>query len=382
MKKILMALFIFAVLLAPAVHAEYLPSIDVILTKQAPNPAEPGQTVNLEVTIQNDGYSEAQNMVVEFVPTSPIGLQQGENAKRTFSRIPAAGSLKTTYKIYVDKSAFSDDYDLEFRVYSVATPDNYIKKALTLSVQGIPQLVIDSISTVPDNVEPGGMANIIFKIRNVGTGGVRGLKTTLASSTEKIIPVYSSSLVYIGNIGPNETAEGGVEVSVDSSAEYKTYVMTLTMNYKDESNQDKVTSFSVGIPVTGSIKLSIIKITPNYEKNRIEIELANKGTTDATSLEARLVIDGQTTDVEYLSTLKSTKKTTFNYPMIYKGNGQLVIDYVGPGLEQNQKKLDVVFDFIPQGSSGSDILLVLILLVLAFFAWRKKWYRKLLFKKK
>lgn len=384
MKKFLLTSFLFLFLLSCSVYAQsYLPSIDIILTQQMPNPTEPGQTVNLELTIENDGYSEAENMVVEFITKSPFSLIQGETAKKTFNRIPAAGSLKTTYRLYVDSSAMSNDYELEFRIYGDLTPANYIKKTITVSVHGRSELIIDSIKTIPENLEPGGLATILFKIRNVGTGTVRAAKATLSSDSEEIIPVYSAGLVYIGDITPNETAQVSMQISIDSSAEYKTYVTTLTMNYKDENNADQSTVFSVGIPVMGSINLDIIKIEPNFNRNKIEIEVANKGTTDAKSVEAKLFVDGEMIDVDYLSTLKATKKTTLDFPLIFKGQGQLVIDYVGPGLEQNQVTMDIVFDFVPQGSSSSSsFFLLIVIVVIGFFAWRKKWHHKLPFFKK
>jgi subtilase family serine protease len=174
-----------------------------------------------------------------------------------------------------------------------------------------------------------------------------------------------------------------MQVSVDSSAEYKTYITGFTMDYKDENNQDQSTTFSVGIPVTGSINLDIIKIEPDYQRQRIEVEVANKGTTDATSVEARLIIDNETLDVDYTSSIRATKKTTFDFPLVLQGRGQLVIDYTGPGIKKNQETMDVILDFVPQGGDGTTTLLVLAIIVIAIVGWRKKWHHKIwLFKKK
>jgi hypothetical protein len=68
---------------------------------------------------------------------------------------------------------------------------------------------------------------------------------------------------------------------------------------------------------------------------------------------------------------------------VLTGTGQLVIDFVGPGLQQNQEKFDITFDFVPQGSGGSEFILVIVLVVVGYIAWRKKWFQKFgLFKKK
>lgn len=374
-----MILFLAA---STAAAQTYLPSIDVILTQQAPNPVEPGQTVNLELAVENDGYSAAEDMVVEFIPKAPFSLLQGESATRVFNQIPATGSIKTTYKLYVDSSALSNDYDLEFRIYGELTPGNYIKKEISVTVQGSSELIVDSVKTIPDDLEPGGLATLLFKLRNVGTGSVRSAKATFTSSSELIMPVYTAGRVFIGDIKPNETAQVSMQVSVDSSAEYKTYTTSLAVTYNDENNQEQSTTFSIGIPVTGSINLDIITIEPNFNRNKLEIDVANKGTTDATSLEARLIINGEQIGIDYLSSLKATKKTTFDFPLVLQGDGKLVIDYVGPGLEKNQVEMDVTIDAIPQGDGGSSTLLLIVLVIVLIIVWRKKWHHKLPFFKK
>ena len=376
--------FLAVLLIVPALAQAqtYLPAINVVLTSQTPNPAEPGQSVTLEITLENTGYSEAQNTVIEFVPTAPFSLVQGQAASRTFSKIPASGVIRTNYRLYVDKSAMSNDYELEFRIYSPSTPENYVKKTVLVTVQGKPELILDGVTTVPDDLEPGGLATLLFKIKNVGTGSVRAAKATLTSSATEIIPVYSAGLVYVGDIAPNGTGQVSIQVSIDSSAEYKTYTTTLTMNYNDEDNQAQSTAFTVGIPVTGSINLDIIKVDPNYNRNRLDVEVANKGTTDAKSVEARLVVDGEVLDVDYISTIKATKKTTFDFPLVFQGQGQLVVDYIGPGLEKNHETFDLVFDFLPQGDGGSGTLVFLVLVALIIVGWRKKWHHKLPFFKK
>ena len=384
MKKTLFLFGLVLVLLVSNAYAQtYLPSINIVLTQQIPNPVEPGQSVNLEIAIENDGYSAAENMVVEFIPKPPFSLLQGEIVKREFTQIPATGSIKTTYRLYADLIANTNDYELEFRVYGKLTPDNYIKKTIIVSVQGRSELIVDSVKTVPENMEPGGLATILFKIRNVGTGTVRNAKATLTSVSDEIIPVYSAGRVFVGNIEPNETGEVSMQVSIDSSAEYKTYITNLQMDYNDENNEEQSTIFSVGIPVTGSINLDIITVEANYNRNKIEIDVANKGTTDAKSLEARLIVDGETIGIDYISSLKATKKTTFDFPLIFAGSGQFVIDFVGPGLEENQFTADIIFDFVPQGDGGTSSLLFIVSVVVVIVGWKKKWHHKLpLFKKK
>jgi hypothetical protein len=360
--------------LSAFVRAQYSSSLNVVLATQNPYPVEPGKQVNLELEIQNNGYRDANDVRIEIIPNDVFKLLPGESATKSFNKISASGSVKTTFKMVVDESVTSNDYEIEIRNY-VGLTDAYGITNIAVSVQGTSELLLD-LETVPEHLEPSGRARIIATIKNVGTGAAKQMKASLDSGSEDIIPLLAGGTVFVGDIAPGEEKQASLEFMIDSSAEYKTYVTTLTLNYKDESNTQQQKIYSVGIPITGTIKLDIIKMEPNYARGRLDIEVANKGTTDAKSLEAVLVINNETVGIDYLSQLKSTKKTTFSFPLVYKGDGYLMIDYIGPGLEENSIKEDIVLRFQPQGGDGTTSLITLILIaVVGYFAW-KKYFRK------
>lgn len=352
--------------------------LDISLVSQNPYPAEPGADVSIEIEIENIGYADAKNMVVELIPKDPFRLLPGEEAKKTITQIGPQSSVKKTYDLHVDTEAISSDYKLDFNIYSAQNPAAYSTKSVTVSVQGNPKLVIESVETEPDDIEPGGSVNLKFKIKNIGSGTARHLQAKINSTSAYLVPILSGGLVYIGDLDPGETKEASTKLSIDSLAEYKTYTITLTLEYKDESNNPASDTFDVGIPVTGSIRLDIINIEPNYNRMALDIEVANKGTTDAKSLEAKFVIGNQTIGVDYLSQLKATKKTTFSFPLVSKGQGELIINYVGPGLEQNQVSKLVTLDFQPPSGNGTLSLTigVIIILIIIYFIWRRFFRKK------
>jgi hypothetical protein len=79
-----------------------------------------------------------------------------------------------------------------------------------------------------------------------------------------------------------------------------------------------------------------------------------------------------------VSQLKATKKTTFSFPLtVYRGQGELVIDYTGPGLEENEARKEIVLNLQPQGGDGTSNLILLILIaVVGYFAWKKYFKKK------
>jgi len=374
----LLVIFVAVCLVQPVNGQINVAVLDISLVSQNPYPAEPGANVNIEIEIENTGTAEAKNIVVEIVQKDPFRLLPGQESKKTFNQIGPQSSVKETYDLYVDTGAISSNYNIDFKIYSAQDPGTYSTKSISISVQGTPKLVVESVETIPEDIEPGGSVTLDFKIKNIGSGTARQLQARLNSTSAYLVPILSGGLVYIGDLKPEETKDAMMQLSIDSLAEYKTYTTILTLEYKDESNVPDSDTFNIGIPVTGSIRLDIINIEPEFSRQTLDIEVANKGTTDAKSLEAKLVIGNQTIGIDYLSQLKSTKKTTFSFPLVMRGQAELIIDYVGPGLNQNRIVKGITLDFnLPRGNGTTGYALaVIIILIIIYFVWRKFFRKK------
>jgi hypothetical protein len=106
----------------------YAPALDTVLITQSPYPVDPGENVNIEVEIQNTGYTEASDIVVEIIVNDPFRLLPGEDVKKTFANIPGKGSVKASYNLRVNESALTGDYEIEFNMYPSTTPSTYTRK--------------------------------------------------------------------------------------------------------------------------------------------------------------------------------------------------------------------------------------------------------------
>ncbi len=379
-KKYLLTLTLISVLvLSGTAVAQTASDLEVVLTKQTPYPADPGGNLDIEIEIQNNGYADANNYVVEIVPESPFSLLTGQAATKSFSRISAQNSVKTTFKLTVSDTANSNNYDLSFRLYPQSSPTIYVEKSVSVSVQGSTNFVIENITTIPENIEPGGRVELHVNIMNIGTGTARQVQGSFAAESTSIVPVLSGGLVYVGDIAPDETKDVKLTIGIGSDLDYGVYSSTLTLSYKDENNAQQTQSFDLGIPVTGVILMDIISIEPDYSRDTIDIEVANKGTADASSVEATLFIDGEAVGIDYLSQLKATKKTEFSFPLFMQGAGELVIDYVGPDLKEGQITKDIVLSFETPGGNTSGITIFfwfVVIVVIGFFVWRKYFRKK------
>jgi len=370
------ALVMLSAGLASTVYADTASDLDLVLVSQSPYPAEPGSTLDIEVELQNNGLADATNVELEISPSEPFSLLPGQQASKSFSRITADSSVKTSYKLSVSQDAISSDYDLSFRIYTDPLRIDYVEKKLTLTVRGNPKLVLQDVTTEPDEIEPGGTAVINVAIRNVGSGNARNLEAILNSNSSDIIPVLSRGRIYMGTLEAGQTKQAQFEVSISTEAEHRTYPMTVTLDYEDETNAQRTESFSIGIPVTGSIVMHVVSVEPDYERGTLDVEIANKGTGDATSLEAKLVVNGEVAGTDYVSTLKATKKTTLSFPLV-NGYSELVLEYMKPDLQKVVEKKELGKLSFQSGSSDgtATVLGAALFLIIAYFGYRR-FFRK------
>jgi hypothetical protein len=212
----------------------------------------------------------------------------------------------------------------------------------------------------------------------VGTGDARQLEAKMNASTSDLIPVLSGGLVYADDLKAGEEKVVDFRFNIDPDADQDTYLTTLTLTYKDENNQPQTDSFTLGIPVSGNIRFEIVSIEPSYSRGTLDIEIANKGTGDAQSVEARLLVNGETIGVDYLSQLKATKKTTLDFPLVLSGEAELVLNYVEPGLAQKTETKDLgPLNFAAPGGDGSSTLVfIIIIAVIGYFVWRRYFRKK------
>jgi hypothetical protein len=371
MKQIAVLLFAVLVMAAPLVYAQPA-GLSLALSKQTPYPAEPGKIVKVEIEAKNTGFTDSEDISIEIVPEDPFSLVPGESAKKTFSRISAMDSVKISFNLQVSSSAVTNDYELKFRVYKEGSVVSTEEKA-RINVQGLPNIVLDFVRTDPERIDPSGTFDIVAALRNAGSGTARQMTAVLNSSSDSIVPILSGGTVFIGDVQPEFTKYAAMKFKVDGSAEYKTYPAVLTLTFKDENNTERSKQFSIGIPVTGSIQLDLIKTEIDYSRQVLKANVANKGTTEAKSLEATLVIGNATIGIDYISQLKANKDTVFEFPAVYSGEGKLVINYIGPGIEKNIVEKSLVLNFPePEQDSSGTIVIVIIIIVIVLWYWRRR----------
>jgi len=349
-------------------------NLQIVLTKQAPYPVEPGQVADIEVSLQNTGYGAAENIVLEIDPKSPFTLVPGQERLKNFARVPARDHVTATFRLYIDKDAISDDYELEFKYYQTGSEVQSSGK-ITVQVQGKPKLVLEKIETDPLDIEPGDTVAIKAFIKNVGTGSASLMEANFASNTTYILPVLSGGLYYVGEIGPGQTSEASFTMNIDNSAEYKTYPNVMILSYKDESGTSQAAYFYVGMPVRGKPVIEIL--SAKVENSDFKVDIENIGTANAKALQISLVQGGKTKDSAIANELRPSKYKTLRFKGFEYGQAVINISYLD---ESNTFFSEEIPVSITQSSAAqenkdnglSPLVPVLIVVVVleSYYVWR------------
>ncbi|MBN2331136.1 MAG: hypothetical protein JXC85_04955 [Candidatus Aenigmarchaeota archaeon] len=382
-KNMNLALTITAMLLLSlhaSLGAAQGPAISLVLTKQTPYPVEPGQVVSIEVSIQNNG-SGSETMTLEIIPKEPFTLLAGQEKTKTFTRINAYDSVLQTYKLKVAESAISSTYEVEFRYFRAGTTA-YVVKKLPITVQGRPKIVISEVKTDPLSIEPGDEVEITVSMTNEGSGSAYqtelSLTPNLDPETEEsvITPKLSGGVFYLGDFMPGEEATATFRLEVANSAEHKTYLSTLVMDYDDESGISQSTSFSMGIPIRGKPIIEVL--SAKVDNSAFKVDIENIGTGNAKALKIAFVQNGEIKDSAIANELKPTKAKTLRFQGFSYGNAAINISYLDESNQFFSKEIPVTVKRSVYDEEGTGVgvdsslvsVLVVIVVLESFYVWR------------
>ncbi len=121
----------------------------------------------------------------------------------------------------------------------------------TNTVQVKAKLVLEEVVINPQPLQSGDIATISVTIRNVGAVKIDQLDLELVS-TSILTPILNRGYSYLDGLLTNETKQATFLVSVDKSAEQKTYTSILKTTYIS-SGEEKEKPFNIGISVNGDL---------------------------------------------------------------------------------------------------------------------------------
>lgn len=238
-----------------------------------------GKTVDVTLTVKNQGSSDASNLVISFtsgdlvargtggVQAIPV-LRAGELA--TISQNLTAASSVTGKDVasitvtvsYTDGSgnSYTSDAALAFNVSATATPEgdsSYYATATPTSSKR-PQIVISAYQPDVNPLQPGTSFQLMLEMKNVGSTTAKNITMVMgggnppATGTESgtpaaggvagaggeftnFAPIGSSNIQTLGNLSAGETARASQQLIVNVTTNPGTYPVKFSYLYADDT---------------------------------------------------------------------------------------------------------------------------------------------------
>ncbi|MDD5086745.1 MAG: COG1361 S-layer family protein [Candidatus Nanoarchaeia archaeon] len=422
MKKELLigVLCIFFLVLTKSSFAVISSSADIQVTmvNQNPDPAEPGNYVDVNFRIENIGSSNAEDVIFEILPKYPFFLDPGETAKQNigsvWGRQIGDEGIILKYRLKVDEDAVEGENEISVR-YSLnkgaawQKPGNFYVNIRTHDAI----LNIKRVTYIPDPMPPGEKAVLSIHLENMADSLLKDIQIelnliTMLQSTTSVTyeelpfsPSGTTNKQVIKNIesGKTETVDFTLIPDPDASADI--YKIPITVQYSDElgTNYSKTEIISVIVgdePLLEPL-LDSSDVFMKGQAGMVYFSFINKGTTDVKLLDVELkesdYIKVISPSKVYLGNVDSDDYETAEFKIYIKdvvdSKVPLVLNYkyLDPNNNLYEKEETVYIDSYTKdeakkygingynGLSGFMIILIIIVVgVSIYFVYR--WWKK------
>jgi hypothetical protein len=239
------------------------------------------------------------------IVTVAIATKITENATAGEYQLPL--TIRYTY-LASSEQAGTDNIQFNYQQMTETFP-------ITIKIK--PQVKIEVLEAVPENLNVGSEGHLNLKIKNTGfEDGRKASVKIIRNGASPIIPADNS--VFIGDFPHDGTVTCIYRISVSSNAAKQTYPVDVVVTYEDRDG-DIVSSAAetIGVPVGGKITFTsgTVQVVQGSQ-GVIEVEYVNSGNTIAYKAQARLsAVEPfkSDDDTAYLGDLKPGDTATARY---------------------------------------------------------------------
>ncbi|MBI5332824.1 MAG: hypothetical protein HZB65_04580 [Candidatus Aenigmarchaeota archaeon] len=250
------------------------PNISTNVLKYDPSPAEPGKSLEIWISIKNNG-PRVDNYVVELVPEFPFSLEVGENATREYAFLDSEG-IRARYKLTVADNAANGDAILKIKHYRKGSAAAQISE-LAINVLGKVDVNIDSVN--PDTLTPGKSTRVEFALKNSGKAPVNDLIVSWSDPNKKILSLGQDNRKIIERIDVNQSAVIEFSMIADPSITQGVHFINVNLSFQRFGTTDTRTS-QIAFIIGGTTDFDVAQ--QNLEDSTLSLSVANIGVNTAT----------------------------------------------------------------------------------------------------
>lgn len=214
------------------------------LLNQDPDPVEPGDVLEIRLSIQNTGYEDLENCVLEIKPEYPFKALAGETLVKdigTLGKRYADNRQKVVkFKLGIENNVNEGTYPL--KVYVYATKDDSrltLTKDFDIEIDSESNAEIEYISV--EKMVPGQKTNLVFGIKNVGNSPLKNAMFSWDCTNDVILPVGASNVKHINLIDIGDTENVSFQVLTNVNTKPGLYKLDMVLTYDDVEELQTIT---------------------------------------------------------------------------------------------------------------------------------------------
>ena len=280
MKQILLVISLLLVIMGSAVAEDVAVVADLI--SQTPDPARSSELVEIRFNVQNLGFDDAKNVIIELDPEYPFAQVPGESLNKT---IPYLRSRQTDedaaiikFKLLVDNSAPDDVYEIDIRIWDGTGTST--TKTIDIEVRGKEYAQIITISKA--NIDLAREESLEFVITNTGNSPLENMVFSWNDPDGVVLPVYSDNTKYVKHLDVGESVEVSYTVIADINADPGLYQMDLNLRFEDYESTTGEIDTTAGIFVGGGTDFDVA--FSGSSGGETSFSIANIGSVSANSV--------------------------------------------------------------------------------------------------
>ena len=394
-------LFAIMVLVIPSVHADDIPTVIITNYTVSPTVMMPDSLGTITITVKNTASSasvsqrsgELSPNVYSEIRTTDINVNiqnihlegNGLNVRtKDFDAVGELGpgqSLPISFSIQApDKSGmyypevWIDTMQARSTKYPIPVNVN-----TAIDIQKQPVLIMGSSLT--GSVNPGEEVPVNLTVSNAGQILADDVTLTIANVSGSVAP-KTSDLYHLGAVGPGEQKTVDLVLLTDKSTNPGLVRVPVTIGYTTIDGTPTTQATGIDVMLKGKAELGFVSVDTNPSRLAentpfdLTVRIENTGTGDAKQVSAKVDLPVEGTKEAFIGKIKPGNDA----PAIFLLEGMkggnypytLTITYTDDmGVHTLTRQMNMRVP--PADSSGNIILVLIILAILGFLAYRY-WY--------
>lgn len=285
MKIIVMLMLLLTLPVATSSAATFVDAsaINVDLISQNPNPARPGETVEITLSVQNFGNEDLANIIIEAEPEYPFSKISGESLSETISYLNARqdedDAAIVKFKLKVDADVPEGYYGLDIKTGDETT-GAITTTTLEIDVRGkeYAQIVTINKATIDRATEE----PLEFIVTNTGNSPLKNMVVSWNDPSGVILPVYSDNTKYISYLEAGESVAVSYSIMADVNADPGLYQIDINLEFEDYDSNTNEINTKAGLFVGGGTDFDVAY--SEGEAGKVSLSVANVGNNEAYSV--------------------------------------------------------------------------------------------------